>query len=192
MRQLQALVLAAGSSRRFPSNKLLRLLPDGRCLLDVSYQLAQQLAPRTLTVINSDPSLRSHCETHGMDFIINDAAPTGLASSIVCGVNASIDADGWAIFLADMPAINPVTLQLLAETWSSHAITLPRYQQQHGHPVIFSKDWAAQLCALQGDQGARHLLRDNPAVYHLDSNDAGVCFDIDTEEDWNAYLCTKA
>lgn len=127
-----------------------------------------------------------------MDFIINAAAHTGIASSIACGVNATMDADGWAIFLADMPAINPATLKLLAETWHAHTITLPRYQQQHGHPVIFSQDWAAQLCALQGDQGARHLLRDNPAVYHLDTDDAGVCFDIDTEADWNAYLRTQA
>lgn len=188
MPQLQALILAAGNSRRFPTNKLLRPLPDGRCLLDISYQQASTLTPNLLLVINADARLREHCASHHYPYRINPQADTGMASSIACAVAATADADGWAILLADMPCIRPATLTTLADNWLSHEVTVPTYQNRHGHPVIFSRNWFSALCALRGDQGARGLLRDNPRVYHLPTDDAGVCFDIDTEGDWDSYL----
>jgi molybdenum cofactor cytidylyltransferase len=190
MATLQALILAAGSSRRFPANKLLRPLPDQSCLLDRSYQLAKMLTPQVLVVINSDPQMQAYCRAHQLPFVINHEAHTGIASSIACGVTATATAEGWAIFLADMPTILATTLQLLAQTWSAHEVTLPCYQRQHGHPVIFSKHWLPKLRSLHGDQGARALLQDNPAVHYVTTDDAGVCFDIDTEADWETFLRT--
>jgi len=188
MPKLQAVVLAAGSSRRFPTNKLLRPLPDRRCLLDLSVHLASVMTSDVLLVISTDPTLQTHCRTHQYPFTINTQAHTGMASSIAAAVTTTPDADGWAILLADMPCIKPLTLQQLATTWTAHEITLPTYQGQIGHPVIFSRNWYDALCALQGDRGARGLLQNNPAAYRLATDDAGVCFDIDTEADWLSYL----
>ena len=188
MKQLQALILAAGSSRRFPSNKLLQPRPDQRCLLDISYALARTLTPQVLLVINDNPQVQDHCRKRQYPFLVNALAETGMASSIACGVAATTDAAAWAIFLADMPCIKPTTLQLLADNWPAHDVTLPSYQQQPGHPVIFSNHWHASLCALTGDRGARNLLHDNPHVFRLETDDAGVCLDIDTEAAWTRYL----
>jgi molybdenum cofactor cytidylyltransferase len=188
MKKLQALILAAGSSRRFPANKLLRPLPTQHCLLDISYQLASALTPQVLLVINSDSQMRAHCESHRYPFLINPQADTGMASSIACAVAATADADGWAIFLADMPCVQPSTLITLADNWSAHEVTVPTYRQRHGHPVIFSRNWFSALRALSGDQGARGLFQDNPAVFRLETDDAGVCFDIDTQADWERYI----
>jgi molybdenum cofactor cytidylyltransferase len=188
MPNLQAVILAAGSSRRFPSNKLLRPLPDRRCLLDISAQLASVLTPQVLLVVNDDPQLQAHCRTLRYPFTVNAQAHTGMASSIAAAVTATADAEAWAIFLADMPCIQPATLQALTDIWPAHEITVPTYQQQTGHPVIFSHSWFDALCALHGDRGARALLRNNPAVHYVETADSGVCFDIDTEADWQTYL----
>jgi molybdenum cofactor cytidylyltransferase len=188
MKQLQALILAAGSSRRFPTNKLLQPLPTQTCLLDISYQLASTLTPQVLLVINTDEQLKEHCRSHHYSYLINPEADTGMASSIVWGVNATAEAAGWAIFLADMPCIQPTTLRLLADSWSAHEVMVPTYQRQRGHPVIFSSKWRSALCALSSDQGARGLLQNHPAVHCLETDDAGVCFDIDTQADWETYL----
>lgn len=185
---LQNVVLAAGSSRRFASNKLLKPLPDQRCLLDISQQLATILSPRVLLVINNDPQLQAHCRSHHYAYTVNHQAHTGMASSITTAISATPDADAWAIFLADMPCINSATLRLLADIWQQHEISVPTWQRQRGHPVIFSRKYRDALSSLQGDSGARVLLRDNPDVYHIETGDAGVCFDIDTKTDWQAYL----
>jgi len=188
MEPLQALILAAGNSRRFPANKLLRALPGQTCLLDISIRLAQALTPNVLLVINDDSHMQQHCRARHYRYVINSQAETGMASSIACDVTASADAAGWAIFLADMPCITSDTMQLLAQHWPGHEVTQPSCQQQPGHPVIFSHRWFEQLTKLSGDQGARDLLRDNPQVFRLETNDPGVCFDIDTEADWKRYL----
>jgi molybdenum cofactor cytidylyltransferase len=190
MPQLQALILAAGSSRRFPTNKLLRALPDQRCLLDISYQLASVMTPDVLLVINDDVRMREYCRSRDYRHVVNPVADTGMASSIVCALTATAEADAWAIFLADMPRIKPATLRALADNWSAHSVTVPTYQHRQGHPVIFPRSWFTTLCALTGDQGARQLLRDNPRVKQVPTEDAGVCFDIDTEADWENYLDT--
>ena len=188
MKQLQALILAAGSSRRFPSNKLLQPLPDETCLLDISYHLACSLTSQVLLVINADEQTQAHCRAQQYNYLINAQAESGMASSIVSGVMATADADGWAILLADMPCIKSSTLQLLAATWPAYEVTLPTYQHQRGHPVFFSQQWRSALCALNGDQGARSLLQDNPGVHQLEVDDPGVCFDIDSETDWCNYI----
>ncbi len=188
MKSLQALVLAAGSSRRFPANKLLRPLPDQSCLLDISYQLASILTPQVMLVINNDEKMQAHCRTQHYPYLINSRADTGMASSIVTGVRSTADATGWAIFLADMPCIKPATLHLLAELWTNYEVTQPTYQNQAGHPVIFSASWLDKLSALTCDQGARGLLQTHPAVHRLETSDAGVCFDIDTEADWETFM----
>lgn len=188
MKPLQAVILAAGNSRRFPTNKLLKPLPAGNCLLDISVQLARTLTPNVTMVINQNAQLQQHCQVQHYHYLINSQSDTGMASSITCGVVASADAAGWAIFLADMPCISSDTLQLLTQHWPEHEVIQPTYQQQPGHPVIFSHSWFEQLTNLSGDQGARELLRDNPQVFRLETNDPGVCFDIDTEADWETYL----
>ena len=188
MKPLQALILAAGSSQRFPTNKLLHPLPSQDCLLDISVHLAGSLTSQVLVVINTDVRLQQHCLTHDYPYVINTRAASGMASSIACGVAATADAAGWAIFLADMPGIKTDTLQLLAETWTAHGITVPTYQGQRGHPVIFSAKWRTALCALSGDQGARSLLQNQPAAEFVETDDAGVCFDVDTEDEWKTYL----
>lgn len=187
---LQALLLAAGSSQRFNGDKLLRPTPTSRCLLDIGYQMAKQLTDHVLVIIRDDTPLHQHCQQHQYPCLVNPSADSGMASSIVAGVNATAKVDGWAIFLADMPAIQKETLQRLATTWTKHAITLPTWQEQDGHPVIFSGKYRKALTSLQGDRGARVLLRDNSEVYRVDTDDAGVCFDIDTDADWETWLRT--
>lgn len=151
-------------------------------------QLAQTLTPNVSVVIRPQHQVQQHCQTQDYHFITNTEAETGIASSIACGVNASSDAAGWAIFLADMPCISSDTLQMLAQLWPQHEVVQPTYQNRPGHPVIFSHSWFQQLTNLSGNTGARDLLRDNPTVFRLETNDPGVCFDIDTEADWEMYL----
>lgn len=186
--QLQAILLAAGNSRRFTGNKLLRPLPSGHCLLDIGFCLADLLTSQVLVVINDDPAMAQHCLQHNYPYLVNAQSNKGMASSIAAGVTNTAGSAGWAIFLADMPGILPVTLQQLAETWMAHEITVPTWQTQTGHPVIFSCKYREALCSLRGDRGARELLSNNPEVYHLQTDDPGVCFDIDTDTDLESWL----
>lgn len=183
MHILQVLLLAAGASRRFGSNKLLQHIETGVSVLDRSYHAASALHATPLLVISDDPALRIHCEERSYPYLINAQAAHGMTSSIVCGVRATAGAGGWAICLADMPCIRQQTMVQLRETWDGERILLPRYREQAGHPVIFPREYFAQLTALQGDQGARRVVQDSSDVVYLDVADPGVLLDIDTPAD---------
>lgn len=183
MHTLQVVLLAAGASRRFGSNKLLHHIEAGVSVLDRSYHAASILHATPLLVISDDPALRAHCEERSYPYVINAQAEQGMAGSIVCGVRATAGAGGWAICLADMPCIRQQTMVQLRETWDGERILLPRYQQQAGHPVIFPRAYFAQLTALKGDQGARRIVQYSDAVMYLDVEDPGVLLDIDTPAD---------
>lgn len=103
----------------------------------------------------------------------------GMGDSIACGVAATPDAPGWLILPADLPLIQPYTLLAVAEALQKHAVVVPRYEGQHGHPVGFASPCREALLQLAGDQGARAVVAQHP-VYRLDVADEGCVLDVDT------------
>lgn len=179
-------LLAAGQSRRFGSNKLLHPVVDNTPMLLVSAQKLATALPRSLVVINNDLlDYRAQLEQLGLQVVINEHAGQGMGSSIACGVAASADASGWLIALADMPCINVETIQTIANGLNSDAaIVAPQYQQQRGHPVAFARQFKEALIALNEDTGARDIIAHHEDQLELISTvDKGVIIDIDEKAD---------
>ncbi len=103
----------------------------------------------------------------------------GMGDSIACGVAATPDAHGWLILPADLPLIQPHTLLAVAEALQQHAVVVPRYEGQQGHPVGFAPPCREALLQLTGDQGARSVVAQH-TVCSLDVDDEGCVFDVDT------------
>ena len=93
--------------------------------------------------------------------------------------------DGFVIGLADMPYIRPETIRAVAnEVAGGASIVIPTYQNQRGHPVGFAAKFRNALENLQGDEGARSIIKRYPNEIHfLPTNDAGILEDIDTPAD---------
>jgi molybdenum cofactor cytidylyltransferase len=103
----------------------------------------------------------------------------GMGDSIACGVAATPEAHGWLILPADLPLIQPTTLLAVAAALQQHAVVVPRYEGQQGHPVGFVPSCRDALLALTGDHGARAVVAQH-AVYRLDVDDEGCVLDVDT------------
>ena len=106
-------------------------------------------------------------------------AQPGMGDSIACGVAATADARGWLILPADLPLVQPATLLAVAQALKTHAVVVPCYQGDKGHPVGFDASCGAALQALQGDGGARSLVAQRGA-WRLDVTDRGCVLDVDT------------
>lgn len=180
------ILLAAGTSRRFGSNKLLHPVTNNTpMLLAVAQKLAEVL-PDSITVINQDlMPYKQQLEQLGMRVVVNKHSNRGMGSSIACGIRASQDASGWLIALADMPYIRIETFALLAHKLENGAnIVAPTIEQQRGHPVGFSQRFKDELIALSDDVGARKVIAGHQNRLELvPTNDAGVILDIDQESD---------
>lgn len=180
------ILLAAGKSQRFGSNKLLHpIINDTPMLMMCAEKLASVL-PGSVVVIHCDLSdYTEQLEQLGLRVVVNEHAGQGMGSSIACGVRASQDASGWLITLADMPYIKSKTLSHLADRLTQGAdIVAPSLNQQRGHPVGFSQRFKEDLIALNEDVGARHIIKQyHQQLEALPTDDDGVLLDIDYPDD---------
>jgi molybdenum cofactor cytidylyltransferase len=190
-------LLAAGRGTRFDASgarsKLLQPLPlqGGRSVAQAAALNLRGAVAQVIAVVRAeDEALAEQLLTAGCTLVRNDHADAGMGSSIACAVRATPNAAGWLIALADMPAVAPTTIAHIAAAIGKGAITaVPTYRGQRGHPVGFAASLGPQLALLDGDQGARALLRALPPLA-IDVDDPGCLLDLDTPDDFAALLAT--
>ena len=186
MKEIFGILLAAGSSKRFGSHKLLQPLPSGVLLGMAAARNLITAIPHSLAVIRpGDQTLAAGFTALGLEVIENPHANDGMGSSLAMAVTAAGDAAGWVIALADMPWIQPQTTGSLAhELRRGASLVAPVHQGRRGHPVGFHRKWRSQLQALSGGQGARDLLIEHCAELTLQqTDDTGVLLDVDQPVD---------
>lgn len=184
-----ALVLAGGAGRRFGGGKL---LADwrGRPLVVWSVGIAlaapvdevvivvgcRSAEVRAALIQMSDPRLRI-VEAQDWD--------DGLSASLRAGLAAlPNDAQSVAVFLGDMPSVDPASVVPLFEAVEGGAAAaLLNHATGPAHPIVFGRAVFPELASLRGDRGARGLIarRTDVAVFHTD--DPGSVFDIDLTAD---------
>ncbi|SDC43372.1 molybdenum cofactor cytidylyltransferase [Cupriavidus sp. YR651] len=181
-------LLAAGFGRRFDPagqrNKLLETLPDGRT---VAWRSARTLAaalPNSIAVVRpGNPALNEELRRGGCRVIEAPDAEAGMGMALRAAVAASPDARGWVVALADMPWLPMELVRAVALTITTpDTIAAPWRNGQRGHPVGFGAAWRDDLLRLDGDEGARALLKSQPVTRILTEDD-GAFRDIDTPGD---------
>lgn len=184
-----AILLAAGRGRRFDPegqvSKLHQELQDGVSVIEQSAQHLISVLPQCHIVTRNANDWPPHFLTQFASAItICPDAGLGMAHSLVWGAQQLPPAcDAVIIALADMPFVKSSTIKAIAAALQNGAqIVVPVYQGQRGNPVGFAKSLFVELQQLQGDQGARALLKSH-SVFEVDVDDAGILRDIDTPED---------
>jgi molybdenum cofactor cytidylyltransferase len=178
------ILLAAGASRRFGGNKLAHLLDGEPIALRAARALIAAL-PGAVAVTRPASPLRGPLETLGFRVIECARADEGMGASLAAGVAATRDAAGWVVALADMPFIRSATHEKIARAVAAGAdLVAAGHRGERGHPVGIGRRFRDDLLALEGDAGARHIMRANPRLMRLiECDDAGVLRDIDTPAD---------
>lgn len=169
MSQPVVLVLASGRGERFiasggTGSKLDTLL-GGRTVLQ-----------RTLDAVRAS----------GLPWHLEDAGHEGMGDSIAAAVRANPDAGGWLVLPGDLPLVRPETLQAVAVALAQHAVVVPHFHGQRGHPVGFRAECREALAALSGEQGAALVVRAQAMlnqVVSIEVEDPGIAADIDTVAD---------
>ncbi|MGH8719288.1 MAG: nucleotidyltransferase family protein [Burkholderiales bacterium] len=186
---IAGILLAAGASSRFGSNKLLHPLSDGTPIAAAAARNLKHAVERVLAVIRpGDHVLAQRLQAEGLEIVVCSNAAAGMGHSLACGVAAASDADGWLIALADMPFVSSETFRTVVRHLEAGAtVAAPSFNGQRGHPVGFGRSFYAELLALAGDSGARILLtRHASEVKLFECDDKSICRDIDTPADLRA------
>lgn len=184
--RIYAVVLAAGRSSRFDGAKLTRDL-GGKPLLQYSLTAAQATFPGNVLLVAGHEA-EAIIESSGVlanRVVVNPDYSAGQGSSIAVGVRTCRDdADAVVIMLADQPLVTPWILERLAADWTGgdQHIVASDYGDSLGPPVLFGKGAFDQLSELDGDHGARSVIRSGQFdVATIPVGRTG--FDVDTPED---------
>jgi molybdenum cofactor cytidylyltransferase len=179
------LLLAAGSAKRFGSDKLRHVLPHG---VTIAAQAARHLKSQVEIVAVVRPGsdeLARALQGEGCKVVICDNAAEGMGASLACAVRAAEAADAWLVALGDMPYVRPSSIAAVrAALEGGAALAAPYFHARRGHPVGISAKFRQELLALGGDEGAKAVVsRHSEGLLRIPVGDPGVIRDIDRPED---------
>ncbi|MEO8144697.1 MAG: nucleotidyltransferase family protein [Betaproteobacteria bacterium] len=182
-----AILLAAGSARRFGSDKLLHPLPhDVPMAVQAARHLGAVFQQSVFAVVRPGAeALAVRLRSEGCTVVPCANADEGMGASLACGVRAAADAGGFVIALADMPFIRSSTIAAVRDALAAGApLAAPYFRARRGHPVGIAASFREQLEALRGDEGARSVLDAHAAMLvKIPVGDPGAIRDIDTPGD---------
>ncbi len=120
----------------------------------------------------------------GVTVALNEAWPSGMLSSILCGLAAAEGADAVLVHPVDNPSLSPTTIRALVSALDAGAaIAVPTHAGRRGHPAGFSSGVWPALRAAPPERGARAVLLDHPSwVVQVPAGPDCLC-DVDTPED---------
>ena len=187
------IILAAGRSKRFGRPKQLLCLKNKYL---IEWVLDAALASKLQTVVvvlgyeyqKILKALGTKVSHPQLQILINDRYLEGQSRSLQTGLLKVRKSFSSVMFLlGDQPMLQPTTInQMLSKFWRSKKdICVPVYQGKRGNPTIFSWRLYNQLLAIQGDIGARDIIRTNSKrVLTVELEDPLCFFDIDSEKDF--------
>lgn len=185
---IAAVVLAAGLSRRMGQAKL--LMPVGGRAI-VRYVVESVLAGGVdLVWVVTGPDVEPiEAALAGLEvqIAVNPAPEEGQASSLRAGIAAlPASVDAALIALGDQPSLAPAIIPALlaARRTSPKLIVAPRYRDGQGNPVLFKREIFPELLRLTGDQGARPIIKKEPARVEWVELDLPMPPDVDTLDDY--------
>jgi molybdenum cofactor cytidylyltransferase len=175
------LLLAAGRSERFGSDKRLAITGTGQTLLwEVIDRIRVAGLPLRVCLRGEDTELAAALAARDVSALCCARARDGMGATLAEGAAALPPWRGVLVALADMPWIKTDSYRELADSVGPGSICVPCFQGSRGNPVAFGRDFFPGLRRCEGDRGARSLLaRHAGCVREVAVDDAGILADID-------------
>ena len=158
---IAGVLLAAGRSSRFGSDKLCALL-DGQPVIVRSLRTVAALDDVVVVIPPDAAALVAVLPGTKARIVANPDRDSGMSSSLRVAIESVSDADAVVVALGDQPYASAEVTRMLLARWREGGadIVVPEYTDGRGHPVLFGRVCFEALRMLEGDSGARGLIGD--------------------------------
>lgn len=122
-----------------------------------------------------------------MRIVINPEYMSGQSTSLRAGLAAaSPDARAAVVVLGDQPDIHASTISAVVAEYerSGKPVVQALYGGRPAHPILFDRSLWPELSSIQGDLGARDLLKKHPEWIARVEVNRDLPPDLDTWEDY--------
>ncbi len=190
MKDVTALVLAAGLSTRMGRNKM--TLPwKGRTIIGTVVEALLQGGVSDILVVTGGgrEDVRTALKAYPVRTIFNPNYTNGeMLGSYQAGLAAMPeDSLGALITLGDQPQIQPETVRSVLEKWSANPekIVMPSIHMRRGHPWMLPRRLWPDVIELKSPLTMRDFLRshENDIMYVMVGTES-ILADIDTPDDY--------
>lgn len=185
-----AIILAAGSSSRMGSQKLLLPYGENTIIETVVDHVLNSEVSQVVVVLGADhEKVRQTLGQRPVKFCHNKDHDQGMLSSVICGLRALPEDAGTAlIYLGDQPGIPPAVTNAVIEAYNEElfGIVIPVHNYRRGHPLLVDLKYHREIENLDLEEGLRALRHHFPQdVLEVEVDEPGILVDIDTREDYN-------
>lgn len=164
---IAGVVLAAGASRRFGSQKLLAPVGGVPLVRRAVERLLETSLDEILVVLGSDAAtVGAALAGLNVRIVSNEAFAAGMSTSLRAGLDAlRPPTEAALVALADQPGVGAEIVDRLVARYraSRPPIVAPLYGDGvRGNPVLFDRSIFDELRAVTGDEGGRSVVARDP------------------------------
>ncbi|MGI8554933.1 MAG: nucleotidyltransferase family protein [Pyrinomonadaceae bacterium] len=185
------IILAAGASTRLGKPKQL-LDFQGKSLIRRAAEnaLAAECEITAVVLGANFHEIKKKIEDLPVEILVNKNQQSGMGSSVKAGLEKLLEIEpnlsSVILMLCDQPLVNTASILRLVKTQheTRKKIAASEYKKTLGVPAIFSRELFDELLNLQGDTGAKFLIKKYAVseVAKVSAPEAAV--DVDTAEDY--------
>jgi len=189
MKDIWAIILAAGESKRMDSPKMLLPYKDKTIIETVIENIISSKVDKAMVVLGATGNkILERIKELPVTHCFNDNYKEGMLSSVKCGFSSLPDKyESAIVFPGDYPGIGPDVINMLIESFrkTKKKIIIPLFGGKRGHPVLISYEYRGKVMDLKPEEGLRALPVKFPDdVLEVNVYDPAVLRDVDTLEDY--------
>ena len=188
------IILAAGASTRLGEPKQLLTFQNKTLISRAVETSINSKCVNTAVILGANvETIKKEIEDFPINICTNENWKTGMASSIKCGLDLLLSEqkklNAVLILLCDQPFIESKHINQLLKTFeqTNKDIVATEYKNTIGVPALFSSKLFDKLLKLEGDKGARQIIKTNPDLLQTIPIPEAE-FDIDTVEDYQKLI----
>ncbi|SHH86363.1 nucleotidyltransferase family protein [Clostridium grantii] len=183
--KINCILLGAGSSKRFGSNKLLHNF-NGSTVISYIINTVTKVDFNEIILVTQRKTFNEINQKYNIKKILNANPELGISNSIKLALNHTKEADAYMFFVCDQPFISYETIYEMIEVYTkgNKNIVCASFHGKMGNPVIFSSKYYKDLIDLKGDRGGKIIVNNNlEDTLCYEVKNFKELIDVDTAED---------
>lgn len=181
--RLGCVVMAAGRSVRFGSNKL-DAVANGQSLIFHALEAVPASRLERVVVVTQFPEIMRCAKDFHFAAIYNDRPELGISRTIALGLTELRDCGAAMFMVADQPLLRRESVEALLDFYLREPDSIAALGSGgvRGNPCVFPSRFFPELLALSGDRGGSAVIRAHEDALRLLEVEARELADVDTPQ----------